>query len=61
MFGRLNPLEILLVLAVVLVIFGPKKLPEIGTAIGKAIQNFREGFKKKPDDEAPEGRKPDKS
>ncbi len=48
MFGRLGPVELLLILAVVLVIFGPKKLPEIGSAIAKAIQSFREGLKKKP-------------
>lgn len=53
MFGRLGPVELLLILAVVLVIFGPKKLPEIGSAIGKAIQNFREGFKKKEGDGEP--------
>ena len=33
--------EILLVLVVVLVLFGSKKLPEIGSGLGRAIQNFR--------------------
>lgn len=33
--------EILLVLIVVLVLFGSKKLPEIGSGLGRAIQNFR--------------------
>ncbi|MDR0826529.1 MAG: twin-arginine translocase TatA/TatE family subunit [Desulfovibrio sp.] len=33
--------EILLILVVVLVLFGAKKLPEIGSGLGRAIKNFR--------------------
>lgn len=33
--------EILLVLVVVLVLFGSKRLPEIGSGLGRAISNFR--------------------
>lgn len=33
--------EILLILVIVLVLFGAKKLPEIGSGLGRAIQNFR--------------------
>ena len=33
--------EILLILVVVLVLFGSKKLPEIGSGLGRALQNFR--------------------
>lgn len=33
--------EILLILVVVLVLFGAKKLPEIGSGLGRAIQNFK--------------------
>ncbi len=33
--------EILLILVVVLVLFGSKKLPEIGSGLGRAISNFR--------------------
>lgn len=43
-FGlRLGDLIIYFVLA--LLIFGPKKLPEIGAAIGKAISSFKHGIK----------------
>lgn len=41
MFGRFGPLELILILVIALVIFGPKKLPEIGRAVGNAIRNFR--------------------
>lgn len=36
-----GPTQILLVLVLILVIFGAKKLPEIGGGLGKAIRNFR--------------------
>jgi sec-independent protein translocase protein TatA len=41
MFGRIGPMELILILAIALVIFGPKKLPEIGKAIGNAIREFK--------------------
>lgn len=37
----IGPMQILLVLLIVLVLFGAKKLPEIGGGLGKAIRNFR--------------------
>ena len=41
MFGRIGPMELVLIFSIALIIFGPKKLPEIGKAIGSAIQNFK--------------------
>lgn len=38
---RLGFGEILLILAVALLIFGPSKLPQLGEALGKGIRNFR--------------------
>ncbi len=40
MFGFGIP-ELLIILAIVLVIFGAGKLPEIGGALGKSIRNFK--------------------
>jgi sec-independent protein translocase protein TatA len=37
--------ELLAVLAVALLIFGPKKLPEMGASIGKSIKAFKKGMK----------------
>lgn len=37
----LSPLHILALLAVALLIFGPKRLPEIGAGLGKTIRNFK--------------------
>ncbi len=39
--GRIGPLELVLVLVVALVIFGPNKLPEIGKALGKSVKEFK--------------------
>jgi sec-independent protein translocase protein TatA len=36
--------EGLVILAVVLLLFGGKKLPQLGSALGKAIQNFKKGL-----------------
>ena len=42
MFGRLGPMELVLILVIALVIFGPSKLPEIGKSFGRAIKEFRD-------------------
>ena len=41
MFGSLGMQEILFVLALALLIFGPKKLPEIGKKLGRGLGEFR--------------------
>ncbi|MDY6906166.1 MAG: twin-arginine translocase TatA/TatE family subunit [Thermodesulfobacteriota bacterium] len=40
MFGIGMP-EMLILLVIVLIVFGAKKLPEIGSGLGKGIQNFK--------------------
>lgn len=41
MFGNVGPLEIIVVLIIALVVFGPKRLPELGRSLGKGIREFR--------------------
>ena len=41
MFGSLGVPELLLIFAVVLIVFGPRKIPEIGRMLGKALGEFR--------------------
>jgi TatA/E family protein of Tat protein translocase len=43
-FGA-RPLDLLVILIISLLIFGPKKLPEIGAAIGKSVTAFKKGIK----------------
>jgi sec-independent protein translocase protein TatA len=38
---NIGPGELIIILAIALVIFGPGKLPEIGSAVGKGIREFR--------------------
>jgi len=42
MLGNIGPLEIIVVLIIALVVFGPKRLPELGNSLGKGIREFRD-------------------
>ncbi|MDP6979636.1 MAG: twin-arginine translocase TatA/TatE family subunit [Myxococcota bacterium] len=53
MFG-LGPLELGIILAIVIVLFGAKRLPEIGSGIGKAIKNFKSGLSQEEIDVTPD-------
>ncbi len=44
LFG-LGTQELIIILAIVFLIFGAKRLPEIGSGLGKAIKNFKGGVK----------------
>jgi sec-independent protein translocase protein TatA len=41
MFGNIGLPELLIILAIALLVFGPKKLPEVGKSLGRAIREFR--------------------
>lgn len=41
LIGSLGPWELVLILSIVLIIFGPGKLPQLAESTGKAIRNFR--------------------
>src|SRR5437899_12979801 len=43
MFGTHIP-ELVIILVIALLIFGPKRLPEMGSSIGKSIKEFRKGM-----------------
>jgi sec-independent protein translocase protein TatA len=38
---NIGPMEILVVLIIALIVFGPKRLPELGKSLGKGIKEFR--------------------
>ena len=44
MIPNVGPLEIAIVLIIALIVFGPKRLPELGRSIGSGINEFREGL-----------------
>ena len=41
MFGSIGPAELVLIFIIALLVFGPKKLPEIGRSVGKALREFK--------------------
>jgi sec-independent protein translocase protein TatA len=41
MFGKIGFPELILILVIALVVFGPSKLPEIGESLGKSIRQFK--------------------
>jgi len=43
--GSLGVSELLVILAICLVIFGGRRLPDVARGLGTAIRNFKEGFK----------------
>jgi sec-independent protein translocase protein TatA len=45
MFGRLGPMELIVILIIVFFLFGAKRLPEIGKGIGEGIKNFKGALK----------------
>ena len=53
MFG-LGLTELMIILAVVLLFFGGKKLPELGSALGRSMQNFKKGLKEEDKDDEDE-------
>ena len=46
----IGPWEIAIVLVLALLIFGPRKLPELGSSLGRSITGFRKGLKETKDD-----------
>jgi sec-independent protein translocase protein TatA len=55
MRGLLQPMHLLVILVIVLIIFGPGKLPELGNSIGKAIRGFKKAMEERehiPEDSA---------
>jgi sec-independent protein translocase protein TatA len=47
--GLFRPMHLLLILIIVLIIFGPGRLPEIGAGLGKSIRSFKKAMSEKDD------------
>lgn len=58
--GWLGPWELLIVLAVVLLIFGPKRLPQLGRSLGRGAREFKDSIvgRHDKDDDVPEPAEP---
>ena len=51
LFGPLGLPEMLIILAIVILIFGANRLPELGKGIGNGIKNFRSSMKEGQEDQ----------
>lgn len=49
--GNIGPLEIGIVLVIALLVFGPKRLPELGRSLGKGIREFKDSISDHDDDD----------
>jgi sec-independent protein translocase protein TatA len=57
MLGSIGMPELLLILLIVVIIFGARRLPELGKGLGQGIRSFRDSMSGKEKDDAPEAGK----
>jgi sec-independent protein translocase protein TatA len=53
-FG-VGPMELFIILIIVLILFGPKRLPQLGKSLGKTVKAIREGAEGEDDDDDEDG------
>jgi sec-independent protein translocase protein TatA len=49
-----GPLEIIVILVIVLIVFGPKRLPDLGRSLGRGMREFKDSVTGNDKDELPE-------
>ena len=47
--GLFSPIHLLIVFAIVLIVFGPQKLPELGRGMGEALRGFKKALHEEPE------------
>ena len=55
---QVGPLELIVVLAIALIVLGPKKLPEVGRSLGRGMREFKSSLSGEPEEERDEEAKP---
>jgi sec-independent protein translocase protein TatA len=55
-----GPLEIVVILVIVLIVFGPKRLPDLGRSLGRGMREFKDSVTGNDKDELPEVRAAEK-
>jgi sec-independent protein translocase protein TatA len=59
--GLFQPMHLLVIFFIALLVFGPKKLPELGKGIGEGLRALKNGMKETPADQAKDSTKEVKS
>ena len=54
MIGGISVTQLLILLVIVMLVFGTKRLRNIGSDLGSAVKGFRKGIEDEPEDEEPE-------
>jgi sec-independent protein translocase protein TatA len=57
--GLFQPMHLLLIAGIALLMFGPKKLPELGKSLGEGIRGFKSALNEKEEPSTAEGKKPE--
>ena len=52
--GLFQPMHLLLILVICLVVFGPRRLPELGKGLGEGLRGFKDAFRDRPEEKKPE-------
>jgi sec-independent protein translocase protein TatA len=60
LIGPVGPMELVLIILIIVIIFGARKLPELGKSLGEGIKNFRKSItsKEKESESPPDKTKP---
>jgi sec-independent protein translocase protein TatA len=53
LFGPVGPTELILILLIIVIIFGARRLPELGKSLGEGIKNFKKSIGSKEKNEEP--------
>jgi sec-independent protein translocase protein TatA len=57
---NLGPAELLIILGIVLLLFGAKKLPDLARSVGRSTKEFKKGLQEGGEDQEAASREPDK-
>ncbi len=57
--GLFQPMHLLVIFFIALLVFGPKKLPELGKGLGEGIRALKDGMKEQPSEKAKNDAAPD--
>ncbi len=58
LFGPIGPTELILIVLIIVIIFGARRIPELGKSLGEGIKNFRKSISSRDKGQESEPEKP---